>query len=77
MNPAMIYTLLNALEGMGAHYSLSRHRSDTIMVSVTLVGKRIEIDVFEDNHVEYSIFAGDESVLSDIDALFAMIRDDM
>jgi hypothetical protein len=29
---------------------------------VTLVGERIEIDIFEDDHLEISRFRGDESI---------------
>jgi hypothetical protein len=69
----MIYQLLEALDRRRLHYSISRHRNDTILISVTLVGKRIEIDVFEDNHIEYSVFTGDESVLADFDQLIASL----
>ncbi|KER72721.1 hypothetical protein HR51_08920 [Burkholderia cepacia] len=43
-------------------YALSRHRPDTILVSVTVVGQRIEIDVFDDGHMEVSRFVGNEDV---------------
>jgi hypothetical protein len=33
------------------------------------VGKRVELDVFEDGHIEYSVFSGSESVESDLAAL--------
>jgi len=42
------------------------------MVTFTTVGKRIELDFFAD-HIEYSIFSGDESVLDDEKALFEII----
>jgi hypothetical protein len=56
---------------------LARHRDDTVMVTVTLVGLRVEIDVFEDGHLEYSLFSGSESVESDLDKLKAMIEADV
>jgi hypothetical protein len=43
------------------------------MVTLALVGKRIEVDFFED-HVEYSIFTGDESVEDDVDKLLALTK---
>ena len=43
------------------------------MVCYTLVGARIELDFFDD-HIEYSIFTGDESVLEDQEKLFGMIN---
>lgn len=73
MNRSMIYKLLDALDSRGLHYSISRNRNDTVMISVVLVGKRIEIDVFEDNHIEYSVFFGDESVASDFSDLINLL----
>ncbi|KAB0640453.1 hypothetical protein DF107_30570 [Burkholderia stagnalis] len=43
-------------------YALSRHRPDSILVSVTVVGQRIEIDVFDDGHMEISRFVGNEDI---------------
>lgn len=44
------------------------------MVTITLFGARVEIDFFDD-HIEYSVFKGDEGVLDDQPALFGMIRE--
>lgn len=66
MTSSIIFTLLRALETKKLYYVLSRHRDDSIMITVTDVGKRVEIDVFEDNHIEYSIFSGTEDVVSDL-----------
>jgi hypothetical protein len=33
-----------------------------VQLSVTMVGVRTEIDIFEDDHIEISRFHGDESV---------------
>lgn len=46
-------------------YTILRRRDDSLMFSCVLIGARIEIDVFDDNHIEYSIFTGDEGVDSD------------
>jgi hypothetical protein len=54
-------------------FDLDHQRDDSIMVTLALVGKRIEVDFFED-HVEYSIFTGDESVEDDVDKLLALIK---
>lgn len=43
------------------------------MISVTVVGERLEIDVFEDGHVEFSRFMGDETVESDGNQLDQLI----
>jgi hypothetical protein len=34
----------------------------TILLTVAFVGERVEIDVFEDGHIEISRFRGDESI---------------
>ena len=44
------------------------------MVEITLLGKRLEVDFFED-HIEYSVFSGNEDVLDDVPALIGMIKD--
>lgn len=69
-----IYEILAFLDKHGLHYSLSRMRSETVDISVTLVGMRIEVSVFEDGHIEYSKFEGSEDVLSNMSALFALLR---
>ena len=44
------------------------------MITVTVVGERLEIDVFEDGHVEFSRFMGNEGVESDETLLNGLIR---
>ncbi len=70
-----LYRVIRLLEREGVHYSLHRHRGDSIMITATLVGERIEIDVFEDGHVEYSRFRGTEDVEDDIPLLEALLRE--
>lgn len=57
-----LYDLLDKLDDAKIHYSLSRHRSGTVLVSVTVVGQRLEIDVFSDGHIEVSRFIGQEDI---------------
>jgi len=64
---------LSFLDDKHVSYVLARDRDDSIMVTVTVVGARIEIDFFDD-HIEYSVFRGSEDVLDDQPALFEMIR---
>lgn len=59
---AAIYRLLKQLDDAGLHYNLQRHRPDTIDVTITIVGKRIEVAVFDDDHMEVSQFLGNEDV---------------
>lgn len=70
-----IFRVIRLLERERIHYRLDRHRDDSIMITATLVGERIEIDVFEDGHVEYSRFHGTEDVEVDVLALEALLCD--
>ncbi|SMG45157.1 hypothetical protein [Paraburkholderia susongensis] len=60
--PHSLYGLLDRLDAAKIHYSLSRQRPGTVLVSVTVVGQRIEIDVFNDGHMEVSRFVGHEDI---------------
>jgi hypothetical protein len=69
-----LYRILRLLEEQGLWFRVDRQRDDTVMITVTLVGERLEIDVFEDGHVEFSRFKGTEDLESDQDALNELIR---
>jgi hypothetical protein len=58
-----LFDLLRKLESAKIHFTLGRHRDDTILVTLTLVGERVEIDVFDDGHMEVSRFPGSENVV--------------
>ena len=60
-----LYKLLQELETASIHFTVSRHRPDTVLVTMTLVGERVEIDVFEDGHMEVSRFPGSEDIVGD------------
>lgn len=60
-----LFDLLEKLDAAKAHYTLNRHRPETVQVSVTLVGARVETDVLRDGHTEVSVFKGSEDVLDD------------
>ncbi len=55
-------------------YRLEHSRYDTVTVEIDMPGTRLEIDFFDD-HIEYSTFGGDESVLDDQERLFALINE--
>jgi len=55
--------LLSKLESAGLNFTLSRSRPDTVLVTLTVVGERIEIDVFEDGHMDVSRFKGNEDII--------------
>ncbi|MGJ4890775.1 hypothetical protein [Bradyrhizobium sp. HKCCYLR20261] len=69
-----LFATVRLLEKLGHHFFIERTRPDTIRLSVTLVGERLEIDVFEDNHLEFSRFRGDESVESDYEKLMFILQ---
>jgi hypothetical protein len=46
------------LEEARLHFSIERTRPDSVRLSVAMVGERVEIDVFEDHHLEISRFSG-------------------
>ena len=58
-----LFSLLRDLEAASIYYTLSRHRDDTILVSLTLVGERVEVDVFEDGNMAVSRFPGSENIV--------------
>jgi hypothetical protein len=58
-----LYNLLSELEAAGIYFSLARYRPDSVLVTLTLVGERVEVDVFEDGHMEVSRFLGNEDII--------------
>lgn len=70
-----LYRVIHLLEREGIPYRLDRHRDDSILITATPVGERIEIDVFEDGHKEYSRFRGSEDVEDDIRILENLLRE--
>lgn len=69
-----LYELLRRLDEAHFHYTLNRHRDDTILVKVDFVGERVEIDVFEDGHLEVSRFLGTEEVLGGQELAYELIK---
>jgi hypothetical protein len=59
-----ILEFLDFLRSKKIHFRLDQYRTNTILVSFTLVGCRVEVDFFDD-HIEFSYFTGDESVHDD------------
>jgi len=69
-----LYTLLRRLEAAHIHFTVARHREDTILITLTLVGERVEIDVFEDGHMEVSRFPGTENIVGGEELVEAIIE---
>jgi hypothetical protein len=60
--PHPLYDLLGKLDDAKIHYSISRYRPDSVLVCITVVGQRIEIEVIGDGHMEVSRFIGHEDI---------------
>lgn len=70
-----LYDLLSELESARIHFRVSRHRPDTILVTLTVVGERVEIDVFDDGRMEVSRFKGSEAVSEEADLVKRIIAE--
>ena len=70
-----LFGLLADLDGASIHYTLARSRPDIVRVNVTFVGERVEVDVFEDGHMEVSRFRGSEAVVGDATLIETLIAE--
>jgi len=68
-----VFETIKMLEKARLHFFIERTRPDSIRLNVTMVGERVEIDVFEDDHLEVSRFRGDESVEGGRDLLSRLL----
>jgi hypothetical protein len=57
-----VFETIRLLETANLHFFIERSRPDSVRLTVTLVGERLEIDIFEDNHLEIARFYGNESI---------------
>jgi hypothetical protein len=69
-----VFKTMRMLEEARLHFFIERTRPDSIRFSVTMVGERVEIDIFEDNHLEISRFLGDEKIEGGMDLLKSMLK---
>jgi hypothetical protein len=70
-----LFVLLAKLDSARYHYTLHRSRPDTIRVDITFVGERVEVDVFEDGHMEVCRFRGSEGVEGDRELIHQLIAE--
>jgi hypothetical protein len=63
------------LEGAKIHFTLDRYRPDTVLVTLTLVGERVEIGVFDDGHMEVSRFPGREDIVGGAELVERLIEE--
>ena len=72
-----IKDLLPFLEFLRDHkiwFRMESLHDDAMMVEIHLVGIRLEVEFFDD-HIEYSLFTGDESVEDDQKKLFDLLNE--
>lgn len=73
--PHPLYALLSELEQSRIQFTLGRYRPDSVLVTLTLVGERVEVDVFDDGHMEVSRFMGNEDVVGGDELISALIKE--
>jgi hypothetical protein len=71
-----IFRVIKLLEKKRIHYYIERTRPDTIRLNATLVGQRVEIDIFEDGHIEISRFFGSEAVEGEEELLIEILEEE-
>jgi hypothetical protein len=69
-----VFDTIRLLDKAHIAFDIKRTRSDSITVMATIVGERIEIDVFEDDHIEISRFRGDESIEGGMELLLQIVK---
>ncbi len=68
-----VFETIKLLEEAHLHFLIMRDRPDAITLSVTFVRERVEISIFEDDHLEISRFHGDESVEGGMELLNRLV----
>jgi hypothetical protein len=71
-----LFELLAELDAAKAHYTLSRTMEGAVLVSISVVGARVEAQVFADGHVWVSRFKGDESIEGGADLVRNLLIED-
>jgi hypothetical protein len=69
-----VFKTMRMLEEARLHFFIERTRPDSIRLSVTMVGERVEIDVFEDNHLKISRFFGEEKAEGGMELLVNILK---
>ena len=70
-----ILKFLDYLTENSLKFDIKQSRSDSLMVTFTVILFRVEVDFFVD-HIEYSYFIGDEWVKDDLRVLDLIICED-
>jgi hypothetical protein len=70
-----IFDVLNTLEKAKISFRLARDRPDTIRVDTTSYGLRLEIECFDEDHVDVSTFRGTEDIDGEYDYFLKRLSD--
>jgi hypothetical protein len=71
---SLLLNFLDFLNKKKITFRLEQQRDECILVLFTLVGMRIEVEVFDDD-LEFCVFKGSEMVSTDQAALYKLIND--
>ena len=69
-----LFDTIRILERARLHFFIERTRPDSIRLNVAMVGERLEIDVFEDDHLEVSRFHGEEGIEGGRELLVSLLN---
>jgi hypothetical protein len=70
-----VFEVCRTLDAGRIHYFIERERgTDCIRLTATLVGERVEIEIFDDDHIEISRFRGDESIEGGMELLRQLVK---
>jgi hypothetical protein len=73
--PSVVFEVCRMLEAANVHFVIERESgTDAIRLTATFVGERVEIEIFEDDHVEISRFRGDEGIEGGMELLNELIK---
>jgi hypothetical protein len=70
-----LYHLLNQLEAARIHFTVGRYRPDSVLMTLTTAGERVEVDVFADGTMEVSRFVGRENLVGGVELVAQIISD--
>ena len=71
-----LFELMKLLESRQIHFFIRRSSPFGVMLHATMIGKRIEIAVDEDDIVDVCVFRGSEDVEVGMDAVFKALQED-
>jgi hypothetical protein len=70
-----MFEVMKLLESKRIHFAVQRS-GPFVVLTATMVGKRVEISVDEDDLIDVSVFRGDESVEVGMDAVLKALEED-